>query len=169
MILTVLAFGFFHSDLDGNITWKTMINGLNAGKLIKTLDGGFISVNTNSDNISDLMVTKLGSQGSVEWEDTYPMSGQEFAEDIIELNNEYIILGSSEPAGNDPRQGFAYLAKINSSGRLIHSILFGEEKTHAARVVQMQENQFIVGGTKNISDSYIDSEFLIQKVTESNK
>jgi hypothetical protein len=145
----------------------TILNGLNAGKLIKTEDDGYLALSTNKNNISDLFLTKLGQQGSVLWTKSYPMPGQEFAEDILQIGNEYIILGTSEPFKSQPRHGSAYVAKVNQSGDVIQFGTFGANEVSACRIFKVDDQKYLLGGTKDISSSYIDSEFWLQIVVDS--
>lgn len=158
----------FEVNSDGDISWKTFIDGRNAGKLIATQDGGYATINTNSNNISDLFVTKLTNQGGIQWTKSYPLSGQEFAEDIIQIDNEYLILGSSEALGSVPRNGNAYVAKLNETGNVIQTIMFGNNKISASRIFKIDDQTYILGGTKNIGQSYIDPEFWLQFLSNSN-
>ncbi len=158
----------FEVNSDGQIGWKTFIDGFNAGKVIKTQEGGYITLNTNRNNVTDLFVTKFNSQGGVQWEKSYPLPGQEFAEDIIQIENEYIILGDSEPFGGTPRNGSAYVAKLNQSGEVIQSITIGNNKVSTCGIFKIDDQRYILGGTKNISDSFIDSEFWLQILSDSN-
>ncbi len=152
---------------DGKIGWKTFIDGLNAGNLIKTQEGGYLTLSTNGTNITDLFLTKFDSQGSVQWTKSYPLAGQEFAEDIIQIGNEYIILGTSEPYGNQPRHGSAYVAKVNQLGELVQSALFGSGEVSACKIFKVDDQKYLLGGTKDVSESYIDAEFWLQIVLDS--
>ena len=157
----------FEVASNGQIGWKTFIDGLNAGKLIKTQDDGYLTLNTKKTNITDLFVTKFDNQGSVKWEKSFPLPGQEFAEDVIQIGNEYIILGTSEPFGNQPRHGSAYVAKINEIGEVVQSALFGDGEVSARKIFKVDDQKYLLGGTKDVSSSYIDSEFWLQIVLDS--
>ncbi len=156
----------FEVNSDGNISWKTFVDATNAGRLIKTQDGGYVTINTDKNSLPDLFVTKLTSQGSVQWTKYYPLPNQEFAEDILQIENEYIILGSSELFGGTPRNGNAYVAKLNASGDLIQSVTFGDNKVSPCRIFKIGEQTYIVGGTKNVGQSFIDSQFWLQLISE---
>lgn len=151
---------------DGTIGWKTFLNVLNAGTLIQTVDGGYMTLSTKQTNIADLFATRFDSQGNVQWEKAYPLPGQEFAQDIIQIENEYIILGTSEPQGNQPRHGSAYIAKLNQIGDVIQEGTFGGGEVSACKIFKVNDQKYVLGGTKDISQSFIDSEFWMQAVLD---
>lgn len=156
----------FEVNSHGDISWRTFIDGFNAGKLIKTQDNGYITINTNRNNVTDLFVTKFDQQGTAQWEKTYPLANQEFAEDIIQMGNEYIILGGSEPSGGTPRNGNAYVAVLNQSGNLIRSIAFGDNKVSPCNIFKVKPQKYVVGGTKNVNNPFVDFEFWLQYLSE---
>ncbi len=157
----------FNVDLSGNIIWKTLITGRNAGKVIRTHDGGYATLNSNDENISDLFVTKFNNQGSIEWEKSYPLPDQESPSDIIQINNDFIILGESKPL-ESPHNGSVYLARLNESGTVIQSISFGENIFSAKRIFETGEGKYLIGGTKKTEEYSSNFELLFQSISNSN-
>ena len=81
----------------------------------------------------------------------------------MQIGDEYIIMGSSEKdVLSHARDGNVYVAKLNDSGEIIQSIFFGDDKVSPASIVRINEDKYVIGGTKNIGTTYIDSEFWLQ-------
>jgi hypothetical protein len=115
-----------------------------------------------------LFATKFNSNGVVEWEKSYPLPDQEFAKDILQIGDEYLILAGSEPYNGRAREGKAYVAKLNASGDVIQSIVFGEDKVSPCAIFKVDEGRYVLGGTKNVGQTYMDFEIWLQNLSDSN-
>lgn len=157
----------FEVNRNGQIGWKTFIDGLNAGEVIKTLDDGYLTLNTKKVNVTDLFVTKFNNQGHVQWENSYPLPDQEFAQNVIDNGNEYIILGSSE-SYTGPDRFNAYVAKIDQGGDIVQWELFGDDKGSASTILKLNDGRYILGGSKDVGESFINTEFWLQIILDEN-
>jgi PKD repeat protein len=146
-------------DQTGAIQWKTNLGGMNYGKTIPDKNGGFISLNANSSRSGDIEVVKLSGSGSVTWKSTFGGSRQEFANDIIQLEDgSLIILGMSsstdgEIPGNYGSQDDLIISKLSASGKLLGIRNFGGSKGEWANCILNQGNgEYLIDGTTDSDD-----------------
>lgn len=119
----------------GNVEWMKCLGGSAidlAKKIIQTNDGGYMVVgNTQSNDgnvtgnhgLTDAWIVKLTSTGNIEWQKCMGGDGQDYAEDLIQLNDGGIIfVGYSYSLNGDltANQGGTdcWIVKINSSGTM---------------------------------------------------
>ena len=152
----------FEVNSDGQIGWKTFINGQYPGEVIKTQDGGYLSLNAKASGTPDLLVTKFDNQGRVQWEKLYPLPEEEFAQSVIEIEDGYIILGRSEST-SATRPVSPYVAKINQVGEIVQSETFGNGNAVATRILKAGDQKFILGGGQAVGPN---AEFWLQIVTD---
>jgi hypothetical protein len=125
------------------------------GSVIQTTDGGFIflSTKTVASNALNFWVVKTNSAGVLTWQNTYGGPSNEYAADIIELNNFYYLLGESESSvvNSQATNGLSDLLfiKINSIGTTQWTkLLGGPGYDEGIGVVLDENNKFIILGNK---------------------
>lgn len=99
-----------------------------ASKIIKTSDNNLLLLGwtkNTSTTAKNIWLSKVNSSGQVIWEKTYGGDQDDFANDIIELQNgNYLITGATTSYGEGSSD--IYLLWIDSEGNVI------QEKTHGA-------------------------------------
>ena len=95
------------------------INSLRLKDLVRTSDGGYISIN----NSEDFSIYKLDQNFNIEWEKTYGGSDSDRAQSIIQVNdNGYIVTGYSKSSDGDFDENYGdydiWILKLNSFGDL---------------------------------------------------
>jgi hypothetical protein len=157
-------------NLDGNLVWTKVFGGSEYDAFAKvqpTSDGNIIVTGyTIPDNgRSDILTVKLDPDGNTLWEKTYGGSDWEISQDIIEHNNGYLIVGStnSTDISNIENKGdfdFLFL-KYGIDGELIWASTYGGTKDDRSVGFAKMNDESIVtyGYTESIDgDINIDSE-----------
>jgi hypothetical protein len=136
--------------------------------IISSNNGGSISVGTYGQSLNNnapiglFYILKLNDSGEEEWSKTIGGTKEDIANSIIELKNgDYIIVGYSKSRNGDFRfnnnnsswDDFAII-KINKSGDIIWSKLYGGDGTDEARcVIETEDKSYIVGGFSKSNDA----------------
>jgi hypothetical protein len=146
-------------DSDGKIQWEKSYGGQGfeePAEIKLTPDGGYIvieetwSFGTTPVNGSDAWVTKLDSNGTVEWEKTYGGEGfEEFSSlHILPNNAGYIIAGQTNSFGAG--QNDTWVARLDSVGDLVWQKTYGgqyDDETEA--LIPSPDGGFILAGRTN--------------------
>ncbi|HCZ37582.1 MAG TPA: hypothetical protein DHV26_16805 [Cytophagales bacterium] len=149
----------FNAGTDGNIIWKEHFDGLNAGIIRNTKDGGYIILNSVSQNTGDLAVYKIDNFGKTEWSKNFPFDNQEFPEDIIELDNgNFILLGTSD---NQQFIGKILVIGIDTKGNKLYDEFYGSADVTGQSIVEMNDGKIVIGGTKSVHTTFIKSSILV--------
>jgi hypothetical protein len=149
----------FHAGANGNIIWKERFEGLNAGMIRKTKDGGYIILNSIEQNKGDLAVYKTDNFGKTQWTKTFVYDNQEFPEDIIELNNgNYIILSTSD---NPQFVGKILIIEVDANGNKLYDKFYGDADLTGQSIVELNDRKIVIGGTKSVHTSFISNEILV--------
>ena len=138
--------------------WKEHFDGLNGGAIRKTKDGGYIILNSGSQNTGDIAVYKINNVGKTEWTKTFPFDNQEFPEDIIELdNNGFVLLGTSY---DQQLIGKILVIGIDPNGNKLYDKFYGNADVTGKSLAEMNDGKIVVGGTKSIHTTFIKSSIL---------
>jgi hypothetical protein len=146
-------------DIDGKIQWEKSYGGEGfeePAEIKITPDGGYIvieetwSFGTTPVNGSDAWVTKLDSNGTVEWEKTYGAKGfEEFSSlHILPNNSGYIIAGQTNSFGAG--QNDTWVAKLDYGGDLVWQKTFGgryDDESEA--LIPSPDGGYILAGRTN--------------------
>ncbi|CAN5665461.1 hypothetical protein BH11BAC1_BH11BAC1_00210 [soil metagenome] len=154
-------------DSLGNIEWKKCFGGTNTdipAEIKQTSDSGYIIIGetlsnngdiTNNHGDFDIWVLKLDSTGTIEWQNSFGGSNAEFAKDILETSDGYILTGTTlstdgDVAGDTLGYSGCWLVKLNRSGNLLWQVPTGAGDTAIGAVsIQLKDNYFIVEGDNN--------------------
>jgi Secretion system C-terminal sorting domain len=148
----------------GTIEWQKSYGGSNedlARSIKQTSDGGYIlagatkstdvDVSNNNGNV-DFWIVKLGYLGAIEWETALGGLGADYAGDIIEVSNGYVVCGytgSGNTGDVTGHQGlFDYwIVKLNKSGALVWQKTYGGSDGDWGRsIIQTSDGMYVVAG-----------------------
>jgi len=141
-------------DSTGNIEWGNTQGGTGddyASSIQQTSDGGYIVVgDTDSFGAggSDFWVVKLNSDGSINWQNTYGGTGDEYAYSTQQTSDGgYIVAGFTDSfgAGNFD----IWVLKLDSTGAVDWQKTYGgiyNEFVYYSAVQQTTEGGYIIGG-----------------------
>lgn len=165
-------FWLFKYSESGNMVWRRNYGGDQSDYLmtiIETSDGGLaVAGYTYSNNYdvngnhgeSDSWVLKLSSLGYIQWKCTTGGSLVDNAYSIVENDNYFYVLGSSESTDGDISSyisGYDYwLQKINYSGYLVENIKFGgSNNDYGNNLILTNDNKLLLAGRTYSKDGYI--------------
>lgn len=151
----------------GDILWERSYGGTDDDgviSLLQTPDRGFIvagytrsgdgdiSVNKGG---NDVWILKVDSAGTIQWQNTYGGTANDYATSIQLLNNGYVIAGYTESSNGDVTLNHGYddtwIIRISDSGALVWQKTFGgSQYDYANDIVVTSDSGFVVvGGTSS--------------------
>lgn len=86
-------------------------------------------------------------------------------QNVIEIADGYVILGSSK-SNSGPPPFSAYVAKINQVGDIVQSETFGDGYAIGSKILKVDDQKYILGGTKAGGQNYTNTEFWVQIVSD---
>jgi len=167
---------------DGQKQWELSLGGIGDetyGSIIQTSDGGFLFVGTTDgmgggnfdpscnfhnpgSGYNDAWVVKLDTAHNIEWQQCYGGTSKDFANNVIELADGYIILGSTmsndgdvsglhDPPDNSENSTDIWVFKIDKTGNLLwQKCLGGTNSDKANNIFTTTDGGYmIVGGTRS--------------------
>ncbi|WDF64300.1 T9SS type A sorting domain-containing protein [Flavobacterium sp. KACC 22763] len=153
------------------IQWQKSIGGTKndfGRKIIKTSDGGYISAGytmsndkdiINNHGNTDIIVIKLSSTGTIQWQKTYGGSNSDTASAIQQtLDGGYIIAGTTSSNDGDVtgyKGGYSdyWIIKISNDGTIEWQKCFGGTNTDSGSDVQQTaDGGYIVCGSASSND-----------------
>lgn len=182
LTLSIISFAATaQSFLPPVVQWSKCFGGTKdekANSIIRTKDLGYIIVGTswsNDGNVSDHhgltdssdgWVVKLDQIGNLQWAKSYGGSRNDNLSDIIEVNDGYVLVGSTESvdgdvtglhtavvAGQTVTNADAWTIKIDKNGNLVWSKCYGGIMADHANVIKRAiGGGFIVGADAMSSD-----------------
>ena len=165
---------------------------------VETSDGGFILVgSTNSKNSfdvkdskgfdgtggNDFWISKVSNTGAIVWAKTFGGSRDDVATSIVKtLNNEYLILGTSQSTDGDAIfngvNGGLILIRLKENGDFVSKRLFAGGNSNSGVSFQqvnsfskptikiLADGQFIVGATRSIGvNPFSGYDFYVAKLS----
>ena len=165
---------------------------------VETSDGGFILVgSTNSKNSfdvkdskgfdgtggNDFWISKVSNTGAIVWAKTFGGSKDDVATSIVKtLNNEYLILGTSQSTDGDAIfngvNGGLILIRLKENGDFVSKRLFAGGNSNSGVSFQqvnsfskptikiLADGQFIVGATRSIGvNPFSGYDFYVAKLS----
>ncbi len=159
-------------DSGGKLVWEKRIEkdeDESIHDLIETTDGGYLllGIKISSENfLSDLLITKVSSQGELIWEKTFGGEGSELGRSIQATSDQnYIVAGTTDSTGAG---GFdLYLIKFNAQGNLLWEKTFGGERVEVGSSVK-ESNGYIVAGQTNSYGSGENDIYLVKTDPDGN-
>ena len=155
-----ISFGFGSSDIwilklasDGSIEWEKTYgeDGVDEGASIEqTLDGGYI-VAARSESFSpasyDVLILKLASDGSIEWQKLYGGDDSDGAYSVQQTNDGGYIVAGYTTFYQTNLTDF-WIIKLSSNGNIEWNRTYGESLRETAYSIQQTfDGGYIVGGT----------------------
>ncbi len=115
--------------------------------IIKTSDGNILisceTKNHTNNNLSDVYVLKVNTDGDVIWSSIYEDLNSEEIFSVLETQNgEYLLTGQAYPANFETQ---IYLLKINSSGEKLWDKKMGEKCT-ATSTIELSNGDLVMSG-----------------------
>lgn len=141
-------------DKEGNIAWKTNLEGLNSGSINTTIDGNLVSVNTSS---TAYLLHTLNSEGKIVSGKTISFnsisSKQPFTTKVLQTSDKGFIVIGTLGGGNDAD---AILFRVTPKINLIYQKIYeGNDLDMSASLFPINNNQFIyhfISGSNNLPD-----------------
>lgn len=132
--------------------WMKIYSGTYADgcrKIIETNDGGLAIAGYTfsfSDKSSDILLIKTDSLGNLEWSKVYGGTGFEYANDIIQTDdNGYILTGFTTSNGRNDKD--VYIIKVNSSGNYVWSKTYGMDSLDVATsIYKASDGNYLICG-----------------------
>jgi hypothetical protein len=153
MIFSIF-FLIFTSFMSLNAQWVKFYRGILFGPFQQTNDGGYIFAGEtwNEGNSSDIWVSKLDSNGDIEWQKSYGGWSYEYAYSIQQTSDGGFIV-----AGNTDFYNDMWILKLASNGDIEWQRAYGggEDGFHegANSIIQTSDGGYIVaGGTNSFGD-----------------
>jgi hypothetical protein len=159
--LSVKKFGVIKTDINGNIIWKKSFgNSVSAcgSKVLITSDGNIVCtgyITTDPVSLSkDVLAIKLNSEGTVSIEKTYKTEGNQYGTDIVETQDGFIILATTDAAsgGNVAGKKDIFLIKTDNNLDSLSSAVFGFPGNDEGVALKKDVNgSYIIAGTTETS------------------
>ena len=115
-----------------------------------TRDGGCIVLGyteSTYDENQDIYLIKIDKNGTKEWDITYGQNGSDFGKAIVELDDGYMIAGSSNSQGKEEYDYNAWIIRTDIYGKMIWNNTYGgifEDGSNS--IVKTKENNFVITG-----------------------
>ena len=142
-----------HVDLDGTLVQAKRIDVQGASNAIhgleNTSDGGFIAVGRASIHDYDMLLTKLNSQGEMQWSRTYGTPGWDWAYHAIELaDGGFIMVGYGDSLGTSSIPPSGYIVRTDALGNELwaRSLTNGTRPDELYCVAEATDGSIYVGG-----------------------
>ena len=151
------------ADSLGVEQWLLTYGGFNTdygNQIIEDSNGGYVFIGTTQSfgsGLSNIFISKITENGSEEWSYTYGGSELENGNSICQINDGYIIAGSTESSGEGQKD--VYVLKINNQGTTEWTKTFGTNKNeYAASIISSNDGGYYIltnneqGDMENIYD-----------------
>jgi hypothetical protein len=162
-------------DSLGNYIWSKNYGGSGTewpGKLLKTLDGGYlITGTTDSNNLDvsnnhggmDIWIVKINSIGDILWQKTYGGTNDDSISDIFQSNDGNYVFSSSTKSNNGDvlfnhgnNKSDSWLVKIDQTGMIIWQKTIGGTGTDDPNsIIQTIDGGYALTGSTNSTDGDI--------------
>ena len=163
---------------NGDLLWQQPIGGSSWDyrfSIDVTNDGGAVIAGESDDNdptnfpnnngSDDYLVVKLGTNGDVEWQDSYGGSSYERPEEIKQTSDGgFIVVGYSDSSngdvsGNNGSQDF-WILKLEENGDIQwDTALGGTEYERANAVIETSDGGFVIAGRSSSSNYDVDDNY----------
>ncbi len=137
-----------------NVEWSYTFGGAKneaAYSITKTADGGYVLAGSTSSfgkGASDFWLVKTDSSGIMKWNRTYGGVADDFASDVIQSGDGFVILGMTSSFGAG---GFDYwFVKVDSNGNLLWNKTYGGlVDDFGTSVIQTSDGGYALTGWTN--------------------
>ena len=159
LALIVILFYFFIlpgseiTDSDSEIKWSKTLGGSENEEgyyVLSTGDGCIVLGYTESyeNQGLDIYLIKINENGAVEWEKNYGGIGDDYGKAIIQVDDGYIIVGTSNSTGVTSFDYNALLIKIDHSGIVLWNKTYGGVYEDSANsILETESEDYIITGS----------------------
>lgn len=138
-------------DLNGVFQWEKTIGSGGSddfvSSIIRTTDGGFMLAGTTDAfgaGSYDMLIIKLGSEGSIQWARTIGGANNESASSVIQTHDGYLLAGYTSSFGT----GHVFIVKLNHAGIVQWSRnVGGNGSENGYSIIQTQDRGYAVAGS----------------------
>lgn len=160
-------------DDKGDTEWKNNYGGTDwewPKSIKQTTDGGYIAIGfTYSDDgdvtdfkgLRDAWVIKLDASGTLEWQKSIGGTGPDSGEDILVLNDGYLMVGFDGGENNGDLQGMActgefWILKLNLSGDILWQKCYGGSGIdYPEKMIPLSNGNFVIAGYTDSDDGEV--------------
>ena len=140
-------------DEDGNMQWNQTYGGASgetSGDMCLTSDGGYALVGrTNSFGAGgyDFWLVKTDATGTIQWNQTYGGTGNEYAYNVIQTDDGgYLLTGNTNSFGEGSND--FWLVKTDGSGNMQWNQTYGGTGSEIGlHVIQTGDGGYVIAGT----------------------
>lgn len=154
----------------GDIDWQKVYGGSNADagyNLIRNSKGNLVVCGTTYSNDydftqnlgkQDYCVLSINSNGNLIWAKNYGGSKDDVAEELLEINNGYIVIGTTqsyEPDIVNHHTGLngnsdIWLISIDTSGKLLNNLAIGGDGDESiASIILLPDSSYVIAGSSD--------------------
>ncbi len=163
------------TDSTGSVEWQKTYNTSPefsralVSNVIATADGGYVIAGgtTHLQLFSDIMLMKIDSGGDPQWVNAYGGTADEYCGSMIQNNDgDFIVCGTSSSSESDNFD--ALLMRIDSSGNLIQSALFGTTAADDGfvSILPLADGSYMLGGATSSFSQVLLSDFMMMRITQ---
>jgi len=157
IILIAIVFYFFilsgPETADSEIKWSKTLGGSgdeDGYYVLSTEDGCIVLGYTESyeGKGSDIYLVKINENGAIAWEKNYGGLGDDFGKAIIQVDDGYVIAGSSNSTGTISSDYSAMVIKIDNNGLVLWNKTYGSIfEDYAYSILETREGDYIITGS----------------------
>lgn len=135
-------------DSGGNKVWEKTITTTENDYLTdvqQTSNGGYIAIGSqhSTENLYDTWIIRTDSTGTIEWEQTFGWTGQDYGTSVLEdSNGDFVWVGSREHSDRDK----VSYGKISSTGEPVKQI-FSLTPSIGYKVIESSDGGYVIVGT----------------------
>ncbi|MGM0581980.1 MAG: T9SS type A sorting domain-containing protein [Bacteroidota bacterium] len=164
-------------DENGDLEWDKYLGGSGweeASSIIQTEDGGYAitgltsssdgDIDGDNNGSQDFWLVKLDENGNLEWEENYGGSEEDYANSIIQSNDEgYVLSGVSESSDGDIDDNNGnedyWIIKVDANGNLEWEENFGGSRGDFANsITKFGTEGYVVAGSSRSDDGDLSEE-----------
>lgn len=168
-------------DTSGNVTWQKSFGFAGADQgfsLIETSDNGYLITGIldvtssggqgnkgfqNKHAGGDYWAIKIDNSGTLQWRNYFGGANTDTCYDVIETNDGYILVGSSDSTDVDVKSNKGsydyWVVKIDKTGQLVWEKSFGGKEIETAyTIVKTLDNNFLLVGETRSSDQDVTNQ-----------
>lgn len=151
------------------IEWQKSIGGSSkdiAEKIIITTDGGFVIIGSSQSNNfdipsnvgqNDIFMCKVDRFGQIIWKKSYGGIGDDLATGIVEIDNGFIVSGTTIGGNNDFFSSYGHtdiiLLRLNQNGELIWKKNFGgSDNDYCKTIIKTNDDNLLLVGHSQSND-----------------
>jgi hypothetical protein len=143
------------TDENGNQQWNQTLGGLESdhpATILQCDDGGFAiagSTYSYGAGMTDAWLLRIDSNGNPLWNHTYGGSGWDWANDLLETDSGFFLVGGTESFATSATQYDAYLICTDSEGNLLWNRTYGDwQEEGFGRILPTRTGGYLISGSR---------------------